>query len=93
MNGPRDNETGIGALHGADGRSILDKASYNLIIDHARIAGGLPHIRGEILNPPEGGFPPAAVGTEVLLHLQDGRRWECLLADTAGTLTPRTAAL
>src|ERR687898_457444 len=88
MNGRQENETGIGALRTADGRAILDGASYTLTIEHARIAGGLPQIRGEILNPPDGGFPPAAIGGELLLHLQDGREWECQLADARGTLEP-----
>ena len=93
MNGPRENQTGIGALRTPDGRAILAEANYNLTIDHPEIAGGLPQIRGEILNPPDGGFPPAAVGGEVRLHLQDGREWECRLADARGTLAPRGEAV
>ena len=89
MNPLREQEAGIGALHMPDGRSILDDASYSLTIDHAEIAGGLPHIRGEILNPPEEGFPAAAVGAEVCLWLEDGRHWDCRLADERGTLSPR----
>ena len=89
MNGPRENETGIGTLRTPDGYAILDNANYHLTIEHARIAGGLPQIRGEILNPPDGGFPAGTVGAEVLLHLQDGRAWECKLADDRGTLAPR----
>ena len=88
MNGPRDNETGIGLLESAEGRLILNQASYSLTIDHAQIAGGLPYIRGEILNPPDGGFASTEVG-DALLRLQDGRQWACTLADTRGTLTPR----
>ena len=89
MWGPREQETGIGALRTADGRSILDRVSYTLTIHHAAIAGGLPQIRGAILNPPDDGFPPAAVGAEVCLRLEDGREWECRLADEHGTLAPR----
>ena len=89
MNGPREQETGVGALRTPDGRNILDGASYSLTIHHAEIAGGLPQIRGEILNPPDDGFPAGAIGAEVCLRLEDGREWECRLADQKGTLSPR----
>ena len=88
MHTSRDNETGVGTLRTIDGSSILDKASYNLTIEHPRIAGGLPRIHGEILNPPDGGFPAEALG-EALLYLDDGREWECRLTDRRGTLGPR----
>ena len=89
MNGPRENETGIGELRAPDGQPILDNANYKLTIEHPQIAGGLPRIRGEIMNPPAGGFPSVDVGAEVLLYLEDGREWECRLADARGTLAPR----
>ena len=89
MNGPRENEAGIGELRTLDGRTVLDGASYKLTIEHAEIAGGLPLIRGEILNPPSDGFPSSIVDSEVLLRLEDGREWDCRLADTRGTLAPR----
>ena len=89
MNGPRDNEAGIGHLRSLDGATILDAARYELTIHHPEIAGGLPLIRGQILNAPADGFPPSIVESEVLLRLEDGREWDCRLADARGTLAPR----
>ena len=89
MNGPRENEAGVGELRTLDGQTLLDAATYKLTIDHAEIAGGLPLIRGEILNAPQEGFPPSLVDGEVLLRLEDGREWDCRLIDARGTLAPR----
>ena len=89
MNGPHQKEAGIGELRTLDGRTLLGDARYNLSIEHPEIAGGLPLIRGEILNAPSDGFPSSVVDSEVLLRLEDGREWDCRLADARGTLAPR----
>ena len=89
MNGPREEQAGIGELRALDGTSLLPNARYALTIDHAPIAGGLPYIHGAILNPPDGGFPQSVVDSEVLLLLDDGREWDCRLTDPQGTLAPR----
>lgn len=89
MNGPRDDEAGVGELRRIDGRPILQNARYSLTVEHASIAGGLPYIHGQILNAPDGGFPPGLVDSEVLLKLEDGREWDCRLKDARGTLAPR----
>jgi hypothetical protein len=89
MNGPRENEAGVGQLRTLDGHTLLDAARYELTIEHAEIAGGLPYIHGHILNTPSGGFPPSLVDSEVLLRLEDGREWDCRLTDASGTLAPR----
>ena len=89
MNGPREEQAGIGELRGLDGTPLLQGARYALTIDHAEIAGGLPYIHGTILNAPSGGFPASIVDSEVLLLLEDGREWDCRLTDTQGTLVPR----
>jgi hypothetical protein len=89
MNGPREEQAGIGELRALDGTPLLPDARYALTIDHAPIAGGLPYIHGAILNPPAGGFPPTVVDSEVLLKLEDGREWDCRLTDPHGTLAPR----
>ncbi|HVL69842.1 MAG TPA: hypothetical protein VM364_21465 [Vicinamibacterales bacterium] len=84
-----DKEAGTGELRSADGAVWLREARYELVIKPADILGGLPLIRGAILNPPEGGFAPGQVGAEAVLRLDDGREWECALADTGGRLTAR----
>jgi hypothetical protein len=89
MNGPRENEAGIGELRTIDGHTLLGNARYNLSIEHPEIAGGLPLIRGEILNAPLDGFPSSVIDSEVLLRLEDGREWDCRLADARGRLAPR----
>ena len=89
MNGPREQQVGIGELRALDGTALLEQASYALTIEHAEIAGGLPYIHGEILNAPNGGFPSYLVDSEVLLRLEDGTEWDCRLTDPAGTLAPR----
>ena len=60
MNGPRDIEAGIGELRTLDGRTLLQQARYNLTVEHAEIAGGLPYIHGHILNV-DGGFVSAGL--------------------------------
>ena len=87
--GTREEQAGIGELRTLDGEPLLPNASYSLIIEHAEIAGGLPHIRGAILNAPAGGFPESLVDAEVLLRLADGGEWDCRLVDARGTLAPR----
>ena len=62
---------------------------YELTIDHAEILGGLPEIRGALLNPPPQGFMASIVGAEAVLRLEDGREWDCVLADRSGTLRGR----
>ena len=89
MNGPREEQGGIGELRTLDGTPLLHNARYALTIDHAKIAGGLAYIHGAILNAPHGGFPDSIVDSEVLLLLDDGRQWDCRLTDTKGTLAPR----
>ena len=89
MNGPREQQAGIGELRAIDGTPLLHGARYALTIDHASIAGGLPHIHGAILNAPADGFPDSIVDSEVLLQLEDGREWDCRMTDTQGTLAPR----
>ena len=89
MNGSREEQAGVGELRALDGTSLLPDARYALTIDHAPIAGGLPYIHGAILNPPDGGFPPSVVDSEVRLLLDDGREWDCRLVDAQGKLTPR----
>jgi hypothetical protein len=89
MNGPREEQAGVGQLRALDGTPLLHTARYALTIDHASIAGGLPYIHGAILNPPDGGFAPSLVDSEVLLLLDDGREWDCRLTDAQGTLAPR----
>ena len=89
MNGPREEQAGIGELRSLDGTPLLHNARYALTIDHAEIAGGLPYIHGAILNAPNGGFPTSIVDSEVLLLLEDGRQWDCRLTDAHGTLAPR----
>jgi hypothetical protein len=82
-------DTGLGELLGAGGDIWLPDAQYELTIDHARIAGGLPAIHGAILNAPPHGFAAWMIGSEAVLRLADGREWSCTLADGAGTLHPR----
>ena len=89
MNGPREEQAGLGELRTLDGTPLLHGARYTLTIDHAPIAGGLPTIHGAILNPPAEGFPASIVNCEVLLRLEDGREWDCLLTDRQGSLAPR----
>ncbi len=89
MNGPREEQAGVGQLRALDGTPLLHNARYALTIDHASIAGGLPYIHGAILNPPDGGFAQSVVDSEVLLLLDDGREWDCRLTDAQGTLAPR----
>jgi hypothetical protein len=84
-----DTEVGIGELRSAEGEVWLSNVRYELVIKAADILGGLPIIRGAILNPPPGGFQAAWIGTEAVLHLDDGREWECALADAGGHLTAR----
>jgi hypothetical protein len=84
-----ESEAGIGRLQTLGGDAILNPAEYSITVEHAQIAGGLPLIRGQILNVPDGGLPAAIVGREVLLHLEDGREWDCRLADARGLLEPR----
>jgi hypothetical protein len=83
-------ETGTGELCGTAGDVWLPDARYELTIDHAQIAGGLPAIRGAILNAPPHGFREYMIGTEAVLRLEDGREWTCVLADGSGTLIGRT---
>ena len=71
MNGPREEQAGIGELRGLDGTPLLQGARYALTIDHAEIAGGLPYIHGTILNAPSGGFPASIVDSEVLRRNPD----------------------
>ena len=89
MNGLREEQAGIGELRALDGQALLKNARYSLTIEHPEIAGGLPYIRGSILNAPDDGFPATAVDAEVLLKLEDGREWDCRLTDSRGTLVPR----
>jgi hypothetical protein len=50
----------------------------------------LQPLEGTILNPPvPWGFPVAAIGSDVVLELSDGRRWECVLLDHRGRLVAR----
>jgi hypothetical protein len=87
------NEAGTGELRQISGETILKAARYELTITHAKILGGLPSISGVILNPPPHGFPLPLVGSELMLRLEDGREWDCLLADSGGTLTGRGPGL
>jgi hypothetical protein len=82
-------ETGTGQLHAVDGEVWLLDARYELTIDHAQILGGLPAINGAILNPPSDGFAARMLGVEAVLRLEDGREWDCVLADQGGTLRGR----
>ena len=78
MNGPREEQAGIGELRALDGTPLLQDARYALTIDHAPIAGGLPyHSRRD---PESAGWriPCARGRSEVLLKLEDGREWDCL---------------
>jgi hypothetical protein len=84
-----ESEIGTGQLNALTGDAILEPAQYTLTIEHPEIAGGLPLIRGRILNVPSGGMPQGVVGSEVLLRLEDGREWDCRLADATGFLEPR----
>ena len=83
------NEAGTGELREINGQTVLKGARYELTITHAKILGGLPSISGVILNPPPDGFAVPLVGSELMLRLEDGREWDCLLADSRGTLTGR----
>ena len=82
-------EVGTGELRGAGGDVWLPVVQYELIIDHAQIAGGLPVIHGAVLNPPPYGFAAWMIGTDAVLCLQDGREWQCVLSDGSGTLRGR----
>ena len=82
-------EAGIGELRAAGGEVWLPEARYELVIKPADILGGLPVIRGAILNVPGSGFAQSLVGSDAVLRLDDGREWECTLADPAGSLTAR----
>ena len=89
MSTDTETEAGTGELRSADGEVWLPGARYELVIKPAEILGGLPVIRGSILNGPSGGFQTRWVGADAVLHLEDGRQWECSLADAAGNLTAR----
>src|SRR5215204_587564 len=89
MNGPREEEAGVGELRTLEGTPLLQGARYALSIEHAEIAGGLPLIHGQILNAPAEGLPGPFVDSEVLLILEDGRAWDCRLVDARGRLAPR----
>lgn len=84
-----DTEAGTGELRSADGMIWMADAQYELKIQPADILGGLPVIRGTILNPPNGGFETTQIGADAVLRLADGREWECALADQRGRLTAR----
>ena len=84
-----DTEAGTGEFRSAEGKVWLAQARYELVIKPAEILGGLPIIRGSILNPPAGGFQHAWIGTDAVLQLEDGREWACALADAGGNLTAR----
>lgn len=88
-----ETEAGTGELRGADGAVWLQEAQYELTIQPAEILGGLPIIRGTILNaPPDGRFGSLA-GADAVLRLADGREWACALADAEGRLTARAQDL
>ena len=81
--------SGVGVLRSSSGDVLLDAASYHLTV---RSIGSRPlqPVDGAILNPPEPwGFPVLAIGSDVVLELSDGRRWECVLLDHRGQLGPR----
>lgn len=82
-------EAGTGELRGAAGDVWLPDVQYELIIDHAQILGGLPAIHGAVLNGPPHGFAAWMIGTDAVLCLEDGREWQCVLADGSGTLRGR----
>jgi hypothetical protein len=84
-----DTEAGTGELRSAEGEVWVANARYELVIRPADMLGGLPIIRGSILNPPAAGFQRAWVGGDAVLQLEDGREWECALADAGGNLTAR----
>ena len=84
-----ETEAGTGELRAVDGSVWLPAARYELTIAAAEILGGLPVIRGSVANPPSGGFAPSLVGADAILQLEDGRQWECTLADQFGGLTAR----
>ena len=84
-----ETEAGIGELKAAGGETWLSDAQYELVIRPAEILGGLPVIRGTIVNPPAEGFEPSLVGEDAVLRLADGREWDCTLADPSGQLTAR----
>ena len=84
-----DTEAGTGELRAADGAVWLNEAQYELIIKPAEILGGLPIIRGAILNAPSDGRFEPLVGVDAVLRLADGREWACALEDAGGNLTAR----
>lgn len=84
-----ETEAGVGEFRSAGGDVWITDARYELIIKPADILGGLPIIRGSILNPPPHGFDIGWIGVEAVLQLEDGREWECALADAGGNLTAR----
>lgn len=84
-----ETEAGTGELRAADGAVWLNEAQYELTIKPADILGGLPIIRGTILNAPPDGRFGALVGVDAVLRLADGREWACALEDGEGRLTAR----
>lgn len=82
-------EAGVGELHTPDGRTLLSNVRYELTIGHAEVLGGLPVITG-MLEQQRAGELSSLGGADVVLRLEDGRQWECVLAGD-GALGPRHA--
>ena len=80
---------GVGRLVTLDGKVLCARAQYHLLIETGSAESTLRPIQGRVLNPPRpAGFDTRNINTRVILCLQDGREWRCVLRSRDGDLAP-----